>query len=199
MIRCFVAIELNEAVRTALAELQRRLRAALEKTTGREAKLQWVRPESIHATIKFLGDVDEGRVEAITQALRQAATRHQAGEVQVGGLGVFPDARKPRVCWIGLREGAEQVIRLAEAVDLALAPLEFPRESRPYRPHLTLARIKEGERAVGLALEQQGLLAKEQGPVGRLPVHSLALMKSELRPSGAVYTRLEQITLKDER
>ena len=197
MIRCFVAIELDEGLRKALAELQRRLRPVLEKATGREAKVQWVRPESIHATIKFLGDVEEGRIEAIAQALRQAAAAHQAGEVQVGGLGVFPDARKPRVCWVGLREGAEQVTRLAEAVDLALAPLDFPRESRPYQPHLTLARIKEGERAVGLALEQQGLLAKEQGSLGRLSVRALALMKSELRPSGAVYTRLAELPLAD--
>jgi 2'-5' RNA ligase len=91
------------------------------------------------------------------------------------------------------------LIQLAEAVEAAMDELGFPRESRPYSPHLTLARMKEGGRAIGRVIEQQGLLTKESGTIGCLTVRTLTLMKSELRPSGAVYTRLAEIALKDER
>lgn len=199
MIRCFIAVELDDVLRTALAEVQRRVRGAIDKAVGHEAKVQWVRPDSIHVTIKFLGDVEERHIDAITQALQGIASGHCAGTVEVVGLGVFPDLRNPRVCWVGLREGADRLIRLAADVDTALEKLEFPREFRPYSPHLTLARIKEGGRTVGRVLDQQGLLAKEGGVIGRLSVRALALMKSELRPAGAVYSRLAEIALKDER
>jgi 2'-5' RNA ligase len=198
MIRCFVAVELDAPLRAAIAEVQRRVRTAVENVAGREARVQWVRPDSIHVTIKFLGDVPEEQVDAIAQALRGVAADRRAGMVEVAGLGVFPDLRNTRVCWIGLREGAERLVHLAEDIDAALERLESPRESRPYNPHLTLARVKEGGRAVGRAIEQQDLLAKESGSIGRLPVRALALMRSELRSTGSVYTRLAGIALKDE-
>lgn len=196
--RCFIAVELDEPLRVAIAGVQRRVRAAVDKSVGRDVKVQWVRPESIHVTVKFLGEVTEGQIAGITTTLRGVAASGQAGTVEVGGLGVFPDLRNPRVCWVGLREGATTLIHLAEAVDAAMDGLGFLRESRPFSPHLTLARIKEGGRAVGRVLEQQGLLAKESGTIGCLTLRALALMKSELRPSGAVYARLAEIALKDE-
>jgi 2'-5' RNA ligase len=198
MMRCFIAVELDEPLRVAIAEVQRRVRAAVDKSVGRDVKVQWIRPESIHVTVKFLGEVPEGRIPAITNALRDVATSGRAGTVEVGGLGVFPDLRNPRVCWIGLREGAASLIQLAEAVEAAMDGLGFPMESRPYSPHLTLARMKEGGRAIGRVIEQQGLLTKESGTIGCLTVRTLTLMKSELRPSGAVYTRLAEVALKDE-
>jgi 2'-5' RNA ligase len=112
----------------------------------------------------------------------------------VAGLGVFPDTRNPRVLWVGLREGSALIVRLAEAVDQAMSEAGFPPESRPFSPHLTLARIKQGGRAVGRALESQGLLT-ESPVLGRLPVGALALMQSDLRPSGAAYTRLAEFAL----
>ncbi|TKB72432.1 MAG: RNA 2',3'-cyclic phosphodiesterase [Nitrospira sp.] len=194
MIRCFVAVELDDPLRRALADVQRRMRGRIEKALGPDSRVQWVRPESVHATLKFLGDVEESRIPDLEAALRRMAAAHPVGTVEVAGLGVFPDARNPRVLWVGLREGSALIARLAEAVDRAMSEVGFPPESRPFSPHLTLARIKEGGRAVGRALESQGLLT-ESPVLGRFSVGALALMQSALRPSGAVYTRLAEFAL----
>ncbi len=194
MIRCFIAIELDVQLRAAIAEVQRRVRSMVEKAAGREARMQWVRPEAIHVTIKFLGDVEEGQVGEIRKALARVATSCHPGSVDVAGLGVFPDLRNPRVLWVGLQGGAPLVVGLAEAVDRALADEGFLPENRPFSPHLTLARIKEGGRAVGRALEATGAL-NESAVVGTLPIRAVAFMKSELHPSGSVYTRLAEFPL----
>lgn len=197
MIRCFVAVELDDPLRRALADVQRRMRGRIEKALGPDSRVQWVRPESVHVTLKFLGDVEESRIPDLEAALRRIAAAHPVGTIEVAGLGVFPDVRNPRVLWVGLREGSALIVRLAEAVDRAISEVGFPPESRPFSPHLTLARIKEGGRAVGRALESQGLLT-ESPVLGRLPVGALALMQSDLRPSGAVYTRRAEFVLKAE-
>lgn len=197
MIRCFVAVELDDPLRRALADVQHRLRGRIEKALGPDSRVQWVRPESVHVTLKFLGDVEESRISDLEAALRRVAAAHFVGVVEVAGLGVFPDARNPRVLWVGLREGSALIVRLAEAVDYAMSEVGFPPESRPFSPHLTLARIKQGGGAVGRALESQGLLA-ESPVLGRLSVGALALMQSDLRPSGAAYTRLAEFVLKAE-
>lgn len=197
MIRCFVAVELDDPLRRALADVQRRIRGGLDKALGPDSRVQWVRPESVHVTLKFLGDVEESRIPDLDAALRRIAAAHPVGTVEVAGLGVFPDARNPRVLWVGLREGSALIVRLAEAVDRAMSEVGFPPESRPFSPHLTLARIKEGGRAVGRALESQGLLT-DSSVLGRLSVGALALMRSDLRPSGAVYARLAEFVLKAE-
>ena len=197
MIRCFVAVELDAPLRRALADVQRRTRGRIEKALGPDSRVQWVRPESVHVTLKFLGDVEESRIPDLEAALRRMAAAHSVGTVEVAGLGVFPDARNPRVLWVGLREGSALIARLAEAVDRAMSEVGFPPESRPFSPHLTLARIKEGGRAVGRALESQGLLT-ESPVLGRLSVGALALMQSALHSSGAVYTRLAEFALQAE-
>lgn len=206
MIRAFVAVELTEDVRRAIAQVQAQVKAELSRElrrTAPDARLQWVRPQSSHLTLKFLGDIREDQVDEIAQTLAQVAARRPAFSLAIAGLGVFPDARAPRVLWVGLN-GAEPVIGLARAVDQALAELSFAPEARPFNPHLTLARIKERAREIGSALGTLGLLAQAgpQGnppgnPVATLPVRSIALMRSELRPSGAVYTRLRELFLRD--
>lgn len=198
MIRAFVAVELTDELRSAIGLLQAQVKAELARElrrTAPDARLQWVRPESIHLTLKFLGDIVEGQVEEIGQALTTVVGSQPRFSLEVGGLGVFPDARAPRVLWVGL-SGAGPVISLARSVDGALAELNFAPETRPFNPHLTLARIKEHGREVGKALAALGLLAAAS-PLGRLPVRTVALMRSELKPSGAVYSRLCEVSLGD--
>jgi 2'-5' RNA ligase len=197
MIRTFIAIELDEPLRAAIGGVQAGVRRTLERELRRsapDARIQWVKPESIHLTLKFLGDIEEGRVAAIAEALDRVAAAGARSSLAIGGLGVFPDARAPRVLWLGLDGPVDALVRLASSVDAALRALGFASESRPLSPHLTLARIKERQREVGRALDASALLGQASA-LGRLDVRALALMKSELRPSGSVYTRLHEAVL----
>ncbi len=203
MIRAFVAVELDAALRSSIARTQDHLKQALAKAIP-AVRLQWVRPESMHLTIKFLGSIEERRVSEIQQALSSALHGQLPFTVEVGGVGVFPDLRAPRVLWLGLsgQSGPENascdrqdIRQLAAAVDRALGAIGFLPEDRPFQPHLTLARIKERSREVGKALQDLGLL-KPALLVGRLEVEAVSLMKSDLKPSGVVYTKLWELLLK---
>jgi 2'-5' RNA ligase len=194
MIRTFVAVELGASLRQALAQVQAGLRSRLEKAAGPGGRIQWVRPDAIHLTLKFLGDIPEERVPEIYSALGRMAARHARFTLDVEGLGLFPDARAPRVLWIGLADRGGALQRLAADVEAALDAIGFAPEPRPFHPHLTLARIKERSREAGRALSAGGMLAQETKP-GSLVVEAVSLMKSELRPSGAVYTELHRVPL----
>jgi len=124
------------------------------------------------------------------------AARHVRFPVPAEGLGAFPDPRAPRVLWIGLPEYGGELTRLASDVEAALVAIGFAPESKPFHPHLTLARVKERSREVGRALSQGGLLEQEMR-LGSLAVDALCLMQSELRPSGAVYAELCRHSLKE--
>jgi len=197
MIRTFVAVELDEELRKALATAQGQVQEQLMKQVRHSApgvRVQWVRPDSIHLTLKFLGDIDETLVQDIRAALLLAVQTQPRFAVEVGGLGVFPDLRAPRVLWTGLFGQVDALMRLAAEVEAALTGVGFPPESRPLSPHLTLARIKERSREVGRGLADSGLM-RQPVRVGSLAVHSVCLMKSDLKPSGAVYTRLCEVPL----
>lgn len=205
MIRAFVAVELDAALRNGIARTQDHLKQSLTKAIP-AVRLQWVRPEAIHLTLKFLGSIEERRVSEIQETLRSALHGQPPFTVEVGGVGVFPDLRAPRVLWLGLsgQSGPENaslpqqdIRQLAATVDRALGTIGFPPEDRPFRPHLTLARIKERSREVGQALQDLGLL-NPGSQVGRLELQTVSLMKSDLKPSGAVYTRLWELPLKSE-
>lgn len=196
MIRTFVAVELDTPLRQALARAQTQLRGRLEQAAGPGVRVQWVKPDSIHLTLKFLGDIPEERVAEIKNALAGVTARHVRFQVQAEGLGAFPGPRAPRVLWVGLPEHGGELTRLASDVEAALVAIGFAQESKPFHPHLTLARIKERSREVGRALSQGGLLEQEM-KLGSLAVDAVRLMQSELRPSGAVYAELCRLSLKE--
>lgn len=195
MIRAFVAVELDAPLRQALAQVQATLRGQLQQAVDPDVRIQWVKPESIHLTLKFLGAIPEERVSDIRAALARVACGHSRFTVDVEGLGVFPDVHAPRVLWVGLTAHGDTLTRLAADVETGLAALGFPPEARPFNPHLTLARIKERSRDVGRALSAGGALTQE-ARLGALPVAALSLMKSDLQPSGSVYTQLQEIPLR---
>ncbi len=192
MIRTFIAVELDSTLKQAIASVQETLQRELHLTPS--VRMQWVRTDSIHLTLKFLGDIEERRVEDILQALDVAGRDHAPFSVDVKGVGVFPDLRAPRVVWVGLSGHIDRVIRLAGSIDAALIPLGFQLEHKPYTPHLTLARVKEQSRAIGKALADSGVMRESTG-VGTLSIQAVALMKSEPTPSGSIYSRLGLITL----
>lgn len=193
MIRTFVAVELEAPLRQALAQVQAALRSRLEQSAGSDIRIQWVKPESIHQTLKFLGDIPEDRVPDVQAVLARVAGGHSRFTVDVEGLGVFPDARAPRVLWVGLTAHIDALKQLAADIEAALDAIGFAPEAKPFNPHLTLARIKERSRDVGRALSDLAHDTK----LGTLTVAAVSLMKSDLQRSGSVYTRLCAVPLKE--
>ena len=184
MVRAFVAVDLPEDVERSLGAAARSLRDA--PIEG----LRAVRPNGVHLTLKFLGDVPESRVHEIGHAVSEAVAGHRRFQVSTGGFGAFPNTRRPQVLWVGLAGRLEPLKGLQADVDAALGRLGFPAEARPFHPHLTLARLDRrmsaGARRASLdALESTGLSAGM-----RIPVRSVSLVQSILGRGGARYVRL---------
>jgi 2'-5' RNA ligase len=177
-IRSFVAVELPEPVRAALGRIQEGAKVA----GGAGAK--WVSPGGIHLTLKFLGNVDEAKVPHLVQALTTACEGSGPIALALSKLGVFPGPSRPRVAWVGLSGGVSELLRLQEQVEKALSPLGFPREERAFTPHLTLARVFV-----------EGFLKAAPEAVS-FRVEGISLMRSQLAPSGAIYSRLAFIPLR---
>lgn len=200
MIRAFLAVELAQELRGELAKLQQELKRRIEPEVKRDARISWVQPASIHLTLKFLGDTDEQLVAPMHKGIEQAVKDHQAIYIPLERLGAFPRPQQPRVLWVGASEQWEQsddakrLAALHRAVEDSCQSFNFAPDSRPLSPHLTLARIKEGERYVGQALAKSGVMDRPIS-LGSLALESVALMKSELRPTGSVYTELWEVRL----
>jgi 2'-5' RNA ligase len=191
-LRTFVAVELDEELKDNLAQLQHRLR---DRVAPRSVR--WVRPEGIHLTLKFLGDTPVAQVDEIKAALAQAVVEVQPFRFTVEGLGCFPNLRRPRVLWVGLQEPSGTLHRLWEAVEAHIAPLGFPTERRSFHPHLTLGRVqryasKSEIREIGDMVSDSRI-----GLVNEMGVTAVSYIKSDLKPSGAVYTTLLEARLGD--
>ncbi len=188
MIRSFVAVGLPVEVRARLEQYGKEL-----KSLGLYGS--YPKADSFHLTLKFLGDIPEQKVDAIGEALGRAVAGITPFQLEVRGLGAFPNPSGARVVWIGF-EQSERLSLLQERVEQVLADLEFPREDRPFRPHLTLARLKSKDNLKAL----QAYL-REAGPsatAGSVPVDEVVLFRSDLRPDGARYTRLRTAGLQGE-
>ena len=200
MIRAFFAVQLSHDLRATLATIQQDVKRQLERTVDRHVRISWVQPDSMHLTLRFLGDTADESIEPLRLAIEQALSAHQAIPIPLERLGIFPRPQAPRVLWVGPSASGEQgreAQRLAaihRAVETCCRAANFAPEERPFSPHLTLARIKEGERQVGQALAQSGLLERPV-TIGALPVEAIVLIKSELRPTGSVYTKLWECPL----
>ena len=188
-IRTFIAVELPPPIREALARTQASLKRDLAMRS-----LRWVNPDSIHITLKFLGDVMPSQMPAIEEALAGVARHHAAFSVAVAGLGAFPNLSRPNVLWVGLEWQIVLLQRLRDDVEAVIAPLGFPTERRPFQPHLTLARIKDAPSA-DLRVIGDTVRRAEVRRLGQIDVHEVALMRSDLRREGALYTQLAAFPL----
>ena len=180
--RLFVACELPDGVRQALGRIQDDLRRL---GAGR---LRWARPEGIHVTLKFLGAVEESRLDRITAALAAAVGPFRV-ELRPATLGGFGGTRL-RVVWIGLEGDVEKLASLAGQVEAALAPLGFPRERRPFAAHLTLARVPDQAPAAERRQLATMIERFELPPMPSMVLTEVSLMQSILGPAGSVYRRL---------
>jgi 2'-5' RNA ligase len=198
MIRAFLAVELHDTLRGHLARLQTDLKQRLSARLPRKVRLSWVQTGSIHLTLKFLGDIDEAMVQPMREAIAQTLQGHEPVPIPLERIGSFPHAQQPRVLWVGPSEEWQRssdhvkLLALHHAVEAGMVSLDFAPDARPLSSHLTLARIKEGSRQMGQALAQSGVMDRPC-PLGSLPVESIALMKSDLKPTGSVYTRLWEV------
>jgi 2'-5' RNA ligase len=190
VLRTFIALELDEELKAALSDVQDQLKRQLSP-----GSVRWVRTDGIHLTLKFLGDTPADQVDAIAAALAGAAAGVAPFVVQAEDLGCFPNLRRPRVVWVGLSEPTGALQALRDEVEARVAPLGYPTERRPFSPHLTLGRVHR--RASTSEVRQVGEVVRstQLGRVGQLPATHVHLIKSDLRPTGAVYTPLAQIPL----
>jgi len=183
-VRLFVALELPESHRASLADVCER---------GRRGGVRWVAPENVHLTLKFLGEVDDGLVPAIEEALAAVAAAAKPFTLALEGGGCFPNARSPKVIWVGVNEGGAEAARLAGDVGSALEPLSFKPEKRRFRPHLTIGRPKdprEGAETAAAKIEQLRPYRASPAETG-----AISLIKSTLTSEGAVYEVLRRFEL----
>ncbi len=175
--RLFCGLDLDPGVIRALDGLVRRLRPA--------ARINWSRIENLHLTTKFIGEWPAGRLEELKRAL-ETLTVGAPIEIVVRGLGWFPNPHLPRVFWAGVK-APPSLAELARATDAALGRLGVATETRPFSPHLTLARIKS---PVPLTALQQRIATLESIEFGAFVAGAFHLYLSELRPEGSLYTKL---------
>ncbi|MBU0985114.1 MAG: RNA 2',3'-cyclic phosphodiesterase [candidate division Zixibacteria bacterium] len=188
MPRLFIALPLADEVESRLGHIIADLRPD-------GSSVKWVASNNIHLTVKFLGDTDDRLIPAIIKHLETIASQFQPMSATIDRLGAFPNLRKPRVIWAGSSAPPEMAGRIAEAVDAAVHGLGFERETRKFKPHLTLGRVKQG-RSVGHLPE-----ALENYRLTPIPfrLDRLVLFKSTLTPQGALYDRLAECPLGEER
>lgn len=183
--RTFIAIELPAAIKRGIAQVQDRLRQAGASAT-------WTRPEGIHLTLKFLGEVEEAGAQDILRALEGAAQGTGNLMLEVAGAGAFPNTKVPRVLWLGVTGDTTKLAALQTAVEAAMEGLGFEREERKFSPHLTLGRIKFPKPGVNW---QQVIESVKDAKLGGFTADQVSLMKSELRREGAVYTEIGSVEL----
>ncbi|MCX5894629.1 MAG: RNA 2',3'-cyclic phosphodiesterase [Proteobacteria bacterium] len=184
-IRTFIALELPEDLRNTLSLLQQRLRDQIDC-------VRWVKPEHIHLTLQFLGSIDEDQVGPISRILENVSHGIAPFTMHVAGIGAFPNTRNPKVIWAGMQTVEDDLNRFQMSIEDSLATIGFPGEKRPYAPHLTLGRVKEsrGKKMLGEVIEQ---FKHEDG--GSFTADTVVFFKSDLLPTGPVYSALKTIRL----
>ncbi len=184
-VRTFVALRLPAEVRRAIGELEDRIHVP-------GVRVKWVEPENFHLTLKFLGDVAGDRLEAVFGAVEKGCEGRRAFEISLEGVGAFPDLKRPRVVWVGVHRGREEVARLASSIDDSLAEAGFAREDRPFKAHATVGRVKD----TSLAVRELGEnIAAEKLALEGIRINRVEVMKSQLTRQGPIYTVQREIVL----
>lgn len=184
-IRAFIAISVPEPVLQAIVKAQETL-----QESGLD--IRWVRRGGIHLTLRFLGDIDRDDVEKVRSAMWQATKLFSPFTLKGDGVGVFPDLKRPRVVWVGLSGDMEPLRALQRDLESQLNGLGFPREKRSFKGHLTMGRVKGRLDRTKLSAVLEGL---GDFQTESFTVQSIVLFQSDLRPDGAVYSRLAEVAL----
>jgi 2'-5' RNA ligase len=183
--RTFVAIELP-------SETKEKIEETITPFRKLNLSISWVKPKNLHLTLKFLGEVDEEKIDDIVSILAQGVKEEQRFKMDLKDFGAFPDFKKARVLWIGIEKGKESLIRIQNKVEEGLSNIGFPQEKKGFSPHLTIARVKspKGIERLTEQIKNVNFVAED------IEVDELILMRSQLHPQGAIYTPLETFKLK---
>ncbi|MHB8841946.1 MAG: RNA 2',3'-cyclic phosphodiesterase [Candidatus Aquicultor sp.] len=185
MLRLFIGIELPLQIKHMLNDISLTLKNQLDSTA------RWVAKDNIHLTLKFLGDTSQDKLDEIESAIGDAIQEFRKFYFTLGEMGAFPSARKARVIWVGVHHGAPELIELGKAIEKALEPLGYKRESKEFKPHITLARLKFPQ-PVGDALSR---IPPETFPGRVINVDGITIFQSHLKPTGSEYTMLRYVNL----
>lgn len=183
-LRAFIAIDLPQPIQEAIEKQTSRLRLA-----AGDGLVRWIPPQNIHLTLKFLGNIAASHMDFLKQLLHQTADSHQPFDVQIGGIGSFPNSKLPRVLWAGVHAPAD-LASLQKTIETGAARLGYEKEARPFSPHLTLGRVRQGIDPRDLQKISSALNGIQIGNIGSARVDAVHLYKSELRPEGSLYTKL---------
>ena len=178
-IRAFVAVNLNVAATRAVADLAE---AVKQETRALALRVAWVPPPNLHVTLKFLGWTSDEAIEGIRDRLTLEMADRSPFEVRARGLGAFPDARHPRVIWVGLEDAGGQLGGLAQLVEQALSDLGFIKDERPWRAHMTIGRVKDGRASL-----EETIAKHADRDLGLSTIRELLVYESKLRAQGAEY------------
>jgi 2'-5' RNA ligase len=185
MIRSFIAIDIPQETRDRLAKIQEELKRS-------RAGVRWVRPGSIHLTLKFLGNVHPAQIDDIAEVAAQVVRDEPVLTLVLAGLGGFPSQRNPRVIWVGIQGDVQRLTGIQARLEQDVVPLGFAPEQREFRPHLTLGRVKDKRNRQALIDAMASLKLPE---FNSFDVTEIILYKSDLRPTGAIYSKLHRMPL----
>jgi len=189
-IRSFIAIELPDELKPELVELQARLK------TADPGGVKWVDPQGIHLTLKFLGNIAADRTGDIIRAMNEAARGIPPFQLTIGGLGVFPNPRRAQVAWVGLSGQVDKLARFQAQLEASLARLGFAPETRPFSPHLTLARLRPQASPAERQSLGQLIISTRFASSYPIVVTAINLMRSQLTRQGAIYSQIGSVELK---
>jgi RNA 2',3'-cyclic 3'-phosphodiesterase len=189
-IRCFIAVELPEDVKKELTVLENVLKARSPSV------VKWVGPEGIHLTLKFLGEVPDEQIEEITMAMEEGCRGFAPFQLEVSGVGAFPNLNRVQVIWVGVKGEIDKLAALQKSIDDNTEQLGFPKENRAFSPHLTLGRVRMEAELVERQKIGKLLSATSFAPNQVFQVNAVYLIQSQLQRTGAIYTPIKQIILK---
>jgi len=182
--RTFIAVDLPEAIKTNIEEVQN----PLKKT---DTYVSWVKPKNIHLTLKFLGEVEENKIEDVFYGTEKALKSLKSFSLSLKDLGGFPNLRRPRVIWVGVDKGKDELSVMQKNIEEELLKLGYPKEGRAFSPHLTIGRVKSPRNIEKLV----GLIEKTNFQTQEVRIDEVVAMRSQLHPQGAIYTPLKKIKL----
>jgi 2'-5' RNA ligase len=185
LIRSFLAIELPKSIQKKIEDVQTDLKIS-------QADVKWVHPENIHLTLKFFGNIEESRVEPILQAIGGPIQATSPFSVKVQGMGAFPHSKNPRVIWVGLIDGKGILTTFQKELEGTLVRIGFEPEGRPFQPHLTVGRVRTSRGKNDLIGKMEKHRDEE---FGCIEAEEVVLFRSELKPTGPIYTPLRKLRL----
>lgn len=189
VIRAFIAIDFPLIIHQRLHKVSQQLRDAM-----RGLPIRWIPVENIHLTLKFLGEVSANHANMLTDMLQAEANQRFPFELSIGSLGAYPSTSRPRVIWVGI-EAPSELATLQSAIEQGAARLGYPPESRGFSPHLTLGRVGKNVSVSEIHQISDALYNVKVGFLGAVRVDQIHLVRSDLRPSGAVYSHIFSVHL----